>query len=67
MTYSSFYVTVRELARGGEFSVGRIRTEEDGIYRIFTVYGKHPWQGCLSFETNHGVCGWYYHGECWPL
>jgi len=65
--YSSFYVTVRELARGEQFSVGRVRESEGELFRIFTVYGRNPWQGELVYETNHGVRGWFYHGNCWPL
>jgi len=68
MKYSSFYVLVRDLARGQTFSVGRVRDHEDGPFRIFTIYDpRHPWQGELVFETNHGVRGWWYHGNCWPL
>jgi len=67
MKYSSFYILVRELARGEQFSVGRVRDHEDGPFRIFTIYGRNPWQGELVYETNHGVRGWFYHGNCWPL
>ena len=68
MRYNSFYVTVRGLADGNSFSVGPVRTDENGEhFRVFTIYGEHPWQGELVFEKYSHERGWYYHGECWPL
>ena len=66
--YNSFYVTVRGLADGNLFDVGPVRTDECGTYyRVFTVYGKDPWQGVLEWGTCDGVPGWYYLGTCWCL
>lgn len=69
MRYNSFYVEVRGLANGNWFDVGPVRTdvERGTYYRVFTIYGEHPWQGVLERGTCDGVPGWYYLGTCWPL
>lgn len=62
------YVEVRGLANNNDFDVGPMRTDERGTtYRVFTIYGKHPWQGKIEYGRSNGKPGWYYLGECWCL
>lgn len=62
--YNHAWTEVRAIAHGRYFEIGTIRSDERGVYRVFTVYGKDPWQGILEHTHKNG---WVYNGECWPL
>jgi hypothetical protein len=56
---------IRNMAveRMADFSIGPMRLDHNGPYRIFTIYGKDPWQGILRHDGKE----WFYTGECWIL
>ena len=65
--FNSAYDTVSRIAGERVFTIGNVRHDDLGSYRYFTVYGRDPWQGVLSYGIEGGVPGWYWNGDYWVI